>query len=106
MIEPAVDGCDTSSEAGSIYMLRGQRKKRQAYFYICQASLRWYGRGPATYAYDTVAPSTCVTGQVFFDTDATPGQNWLGCTATNTWTLLGSAARSLRSREQPLQPVA
>ena len=25
----------------------------------------------------------------FFDTDATAGENWLGCTAANTWTVLG-----------------
>ncbi len=35
----------------------------------------------------TVPPGTCTPGQVFFDTDATVGQNLYGCTATNTWTL-------------------
>ena len=37
----------------------------------------------------TAAPGTCTTGDVFFDTDATAGSNWFGCTATNTWTLMG-----------------
>ena len=37
----------------------------------------------------TSAPGTCSVGQTFFDTDATAGQNVFGCTATNTWTLLG-----------------
>ena len=34
----------------------------------------------------TEAPATCTVGEAFFDTDATPGANWLLCTATNTWT--------------------
>ena len=99
-VEPPADGCDTSSEAGSMYMLTGDSAKASL-LYVCQAVSDGYSWRPATYAYDTVAPSTCVTGQVFFDTDATPGQNWLGCTATNTWTLLGSAARSYAQGTTP-----
>lgn len=37
----------------------------------------------------TSPPGTCTTGEGFFDTDATAGQNIYGCTATNTWTLEG-----------------
>ena len=37
----------------------------------------------------TVAPGTCGVGELFFDTDATAGQNIFGCTALNTWTLEG-----------------
>ncbi|MEM3170282.1 MAG: hypothetical protein QW838_05860 [Candidatus Nitrosotenuis sp.] len=37
----------------------------------------------------TSTPPTCSVGQVFFDTDATAGQNIYGCTAANTWTLEG-----------------
>lgn len=37
----------------------------------------------------TAAPATCTVGDAFFDTDATAGQNIYGCTATNTWTLMG-----------------
>ena len=32
-------------------------------------------------------PSTCTVGEQYFATDAAPGQNLFGCTATNTWTL-------------------
>lgn len=39
----------------------------------------------------TTAPATCVVGEVFFDTDATAGSNWYGCTATNTWTLMSGS---------------
>lgn len=37
----------------------------------------------------TSAPGTCAVGELFYDTDATAGSNLFGCTATNTWTLLG-----------------
>jgi hypothetical protein len=30
-------------------------------------------------------PGSCTTGEVYFATDATPGQNWYFCTAINTW---------------------
>lgn len=30
-------------------------------------------------------PATCQTGEMFFKTDAPPGQNVYGCAATNTW---------------------
>jgi hypothetical protein len=36
----------------------------------------------------TAAPATCAVGQVYFDSDATAGQNLYLCTATNTWTQL------------------
>jgi hypothetical protein len=37
----------------------------------------------------TVAPGTCNVGELFYNTDATAGQNLYGCTAPNTWTLQG-----------------
>lgn len=40
----------------------------------------------------TVPPATCAVGELFFDNDALAGQNLYGCTAANTWTLLGAAA--------------
>ena len=42
-------------------------------------------RGPRS----TTLPATCNVGEQYFDTDATAGQNLYGCTAANTWTLLG-----------------
>lgn len=38
------------------------------------------------------APATCTIGEVYFDSNATAGSNWFGCTAANTWTVQGSAA--------------
>jgi hypothetical protein len=37
-------------------------------------------------------PATCVQGQMFFNTSAPAGQNSYQCTATNTWTALGSGS--------------
>lgn len=37
----------------------------------------------------TTVPATCSIGMLYFDNDATAGVNLYGCTATNTWTLLG-----------------
>jgi hypothetical protein len=34
----------------------------------------------------TSLPATCTVGEVFNKTNATAGQNWYFCTATNTWT--------------------
>ncbi len=34
-------------------------------------------------------PATCLTGETFFKTDASAGQNLYGCVATNLWSLLG-----------------
>lgn len=40
----------------------------------------------------TVIPVLCSTGQIFFDANSVAGQNLYGCTATNTWTLLGGTS--------------
>ena len=37
----------------------------------------------------TVLPATCSIGASFFKSNAAAGQNLYGCTATNTWTLVG-----------------
>lgn len=38
---------------------------------------------------DTAVPGTCTIGMLFFDNNASAGVNLYGCTASNTWTLLG-----------------
>lgn len=41
-------------------------------------------------------PATCVQGELFFKTDATPGENLYGCVSTNMWAVLtGGASISL-----------
>jgi len=41
----------------------------------------------------TALPATCLTGYLFFKTNAPEGQNLYGCSAVNTWTLLIGAPR-------------
>ena len=87
-MEPAVAACDTASETGSIYVLTGSSGKANL-LYICQAIPGGYAWRPGTYSQETAPPSTCAVGEVFFDTDAPAGENWLGCTSPNVWTMLG-----------------
>jgi uncharacterized protein YdbL (DUF1318 family) len=42
----------------------------------------------------TILPSSCSTGETFLKTDATAGQNFYVCTATNVWTIQGAAIPS------------
>lgn len=37
-------------------------------------------------------PTTCLTGELFFNTSAVAGSNLFACTAVNTWTLEGGAS--------------
>lgn len=41
---------------------------------------------PLIGARGTTLPGTCIVGQLFFKTDATPGSNVYECASTNTWT--------------------
>jgi hypothetical protein len=40
----------------------------------------------------TQLPAACSVGEAFFKSDAAAGQNWYGCTSTNTWTLQSGAS--------------
>ncbi len=39
----------------------------------------------------TTLPSTCLVGQLFFNSSVAPGTNLYGCTAANVWTALSSS---------------
>src|ERR1051326_1549217 len=43
----------------------------------------------------TVMPGSCSTGETFLKTNATAGQNFYVCTATNIWTLQGAVIPSV-----------
>ena len=57
--------------------------------------------GTTSYARGTTPPATCVVGDAFFNTSAVAGQNWLGCTASNTWTVLGGTTSYARGTSSP-----
>ncbi|HXM44140.1 MAG TPA: hypothetical protein VN924_23090 [Bryobacteraceae bacterium] len=44
---------------------------------------------PAKAGIGASKPATCIVGEQYFATDASPGQNLFGCTVANTWTLEG-----------------
>lgn len=46
-------------------------------------------------AHSAGLPATCKVGNVYFLTGVTAGQNWYGCTATNTWTLEGGVGSGI-----------
>lgn len=49
------------------------------------------GSGSSVIDSGTDLPASCAVARLFFDTNATAGQNLYGCTATDTWTLQGAA---------------
>lgn len=56
--------------------------------------------GPQNMPSSGTLPSTCTVGAVFFKTGVTAGQNWYGCTATDTWTLQTGSGSSGTSAVQ------
>lgn len=45
----------------------------------------------------TTLPAQCTVGDLFFRSNATPGQNLYACVSVNTWTVLAGSASSLPS---------
>ena len=88
-VEPPADGCDTSSEAGSMYMLTGDSAKASL-LYVCQAASDEYNWRPATYAYDTVAPPHALLASLSIPT---PPLDRTGSVAQRRTPGLSSAAR-------------
>lgn len=77
---------------GTLWMLRAQtlvdlRTQTKSIDFSAAASTKPSQTG-------TVLPLTCSVGATFFNIAAPAGQNLYGCTATNTWTLLGSSLLS------------
>jgi len=90
---PASVDCDAAGERGTVYVQTGDPASVNLQVFRCtQTGAASYAWHPVSHLAGTTAPTTCVTGAVFFDTDATAGLNWFGCTAANTWTLLGDGA--------------
>lgn len=84
--------CDSAGELGGIYVQSGDPASVATRVSICtQTGASSYAWNPVSHKVGTTAPATCVTGEVFFDSDATAGSNWLGCTSANTWTQLGGS---------------
>lgn len=54
---------------------------------------------PAKAGITSNTPGTCTPGEMYFATDAVPGQNWYYCTGANTWT------QQLNSKATPNQNI-
>ncbi len=76
---------------GAIYEQIGNPATTATRISACvQTGASAYAWQPIAYKVQTAAPAVCNVGEVWFDSDATAGSNWFGCTTANTWTLLGS----------------
>jgi hypothetical protein len=88
--DPSSTDCDASGEVGRIYLQSQDPATDNSTLYVCsQTGAATYAWTFSSYKAQDAAPATCTVGMVWFDTNATAGSNWFGCTAANTWTLLG-----------------
>jgi hypothetical protein len=88
---PGATECDAANEVGRLYHQTGDPASVNLQLWRCtQTGAASYAWHPASHQVGTAAPATCTVGAVFFDSDATAGLNWFGCTAANTWTVLGT----------------
>jgi hypothetical protein len=85
---PSSGACDAAAEMNRVYVRYGAPASYPTQIYLCkQTGTSTYAWEPIGYRVGTTAPAKCTVGDVFFDSDATAGQNIYGCTATDTWTL-------------------
>lgn len=90
---PSSGNCDASAEVGRLYVQTGDPASVNLQLFRCtQTGAASYAWHPVSHQVGTTAPATCSVGAVFFDSDATAGSNWFGCTSANTWTLMGGTA--------------
>jgi hypothetical protein len=91
--KPAAADCDSASEVGRVVLRKSDPAAESGILYLCQSTstgtAEWKA---ANYGYGTAVPSRCDPGELFFDFDAPPGQEWLGCVAANQWRNLGGPA--------------
>lgn len=81
----------SASILGDIYLQTGDPASVISQVWTCsQSGASSYAWSPISHKTGTTAPATCSAGQVFFDSDATLGKNWFGCTGTNIWTPLST----------------
>jgi hypothetical protein len=90
---PSSTDCDASGEVGKIYLQSDNPATSGPQLWVCrQTGASTYAWHPSSHFVGTTAPTKCTVGQVFFDSDATAGSNWFGCTTTDNWTLLGGGS--------------
>ena len=88
--------CDEASEVGKIRVRSAVPETANGAMHICRqiAGTLTYGWQPVWGTLAATQPGKCAVGQLWFDSDATPGANLYGCTDIDTWTLLGGTGGS------------
>src|SRR3990167_1782389 len=89
---PASGDCNAAEEVGAYYIQTGDTDTVPTEVYLCAQTASSYAWQPVSHYAQDAAPATCNTGSLWFDTNATAGSNLFGCTAPNTWTLLGGSS--------------
>ena len=91
--KPPDSGCDTADEVGRIVLHRSDAGKPAGVLYLCQATTTGtFGWKVSNHSYGSGRPASCETGQMFFDTGGSAGQQWFGCVSANTWVNLGGSS--------------
>src|SRR3990167_4500166 len=89
---PSSGACDASGELNSTYFRNDNPATNPPMVYRCtQTGASSYAWHPISHLVGTTAPAKCDVGDIFFDSDATAGSNWFGCTAADTWTAQGGS---------------
>lgn len=86
---PASGDCNAAAEVGAYYIQTGDTDTVPTEVYLCAQTATSYAWQPVSHYAQDAAPATCNVGSLWFDTNATAGSNLFGCTAADTWTLLG-----------------
>lgn len=90
--QPAAADCDSASEAGRMVFRKADPSSGANVLYLCQSTAAGTAEWKAsTYAFGTAQPQNCTVGELFFDTDAPSGHQWLGCIAPGVWESLAGA---------------
>lgn len=86
---PSSGDCDASGEVGRFYLRSENPATANSQLYTCgQVGASSYAWLNSSFIAQNDPPTTCAAGQAWFDTNATAGSNWFGCTSANTWTLM------------------
>lgn len=93
---PSNSACDAADEVGRIVVRRSDSTQQASVMYLCQATGNGsYAWKVSSYSYGAGRPQQCEPGELFFDLGGANGQQWLGCVAANSWTVLGGGSGSL-----------
>ncbi len=87
---PSSSDCNSAGARGALYVRYDNPATNPSQVYVCSqtgsSSEAWQYISHKT---GSSAPAKCDVGEVFFNSGASVGQNWYGCTSADTWSLMG-----------------